>query len=160
IDKLGLARVIGLPRGQMFHLSDAVPYAPLTGIGLEEALERARATRPDYLGAQSRVRAAEEARQAAAARYYPALAARGSYGAIGSPNFGSAHETYSYGVAVNIPVFPGMRVKADKLEADAALQERRAELADLEGRIDEDVRTALFNLQSSSDQVAVAESNR
>ena len=160
IDKLALARVIGLPKGQVFHVSDAVPYAPLTGIGLEEALERARATRPDYLGAESHVRAAEEARQAAAAGYYPSLAANGSYGAIGSPNFGSAHETYSYGVAVSIPVFPGTRVKADKLEADAALQQRRAELADLDGRIDQEVRTALFNLQSSSDQVAVAESNR
>jgi outer membrane protein TolC len=160
IDKLGLARVIGLPKGQAFHVSDAVPYAPLTGIGLEEALQQAHATRPDYLGAQAQVRAAEEARQAAAAGYYPSLAASGSYGAIGSPNFGSARDTYSVGVAVSIPVFPGTRVKADKLQADAALEQRRAELADLDGRIDEEVRTAFLNLQSSSDQLAVADSNR
>jgi len=160
IDKLGLARVIGLPKGQAFHVSDAVPYAPLTGLGLEEALQEAYATRPDYLGAQARVRAAEEAREAAAAGYYPSLAASGSYGAVGSPNFGSAHDTYSVGVAVNVPVFPGTRVKADKLQADAALQRSRAELADLDGRIDEEVRTAFFNLRSSSEQVSVAESNR
>jgi outer membrane protein TolC len=160
IDKLGLARVIGLPKGQAFHVSDSVPYSPLTGIGLEEALQQALVNRPDYLGAQARVRAAEEARQAAAAGYYPSLAASGSYGAIGSPNFGSAHDTYSVGVALSVPIFPGIRVKADKLLADAALQQRRAELADLDGRIDEEVRTALFNLQSSSEQVGVAESNR
>jgi outer membrane protein TolC len=160
IDKLALARVIGLPKGQAFHVSDAVPYAPLTGIGLDEALGQARATRPDYLGAQAQVRAAEEARQAAVAGYYPSLAASGNYGTIGSPNFGSAHPTYTIGLAVNVPVFPGTRVKADMVQADAALQQRRAELADLDGRIDEEVRTAFFNLQSSSDQVAVAESNR
>jgi outer membrane protein TolC len=160
IDKLALARVIGLPKGQAFHVADAVPYAPLSGISLEEALPRAHATRPDYLAAQARVRAAEQARQAAAAGYYPSLGATASYGASGSPNFGSAHDTYSVGVAVSIPLFPGTRVKADKLQADASLQQRRAELADLDGRIDDEVRTAFFNLQSSSDQVAVAESNR
>jgi outer membrane protein TolC len=160
IDKLGLARVIGLPKGQVFHVSDAVPYSPLTGISLEEALQQARASRPDYLGAQARLRAAEEARQAAAAEYYPSVGATASYGSIGSPNFGNAHDTYGVGVAVTIPVFPGIRVKADKLQADAALEQRRAELADLDGRIDEEVRTAFFNLQSSSDQVTVAESNR
>jgi outer membrane protein TolC len=160
IDKLGLARVIGLPKGQAFHVSDAVPYAPLSGIGLEESLQRAYTSRPDYLAAQARVRAADEARQAAAAGYYPSIGASGSYGAIGSPNFGSAHDTYSVGVAVSIPLFPGTRVKGDKLQADAALQQRRAELADLDGRIDEEVRTAFFNLHSSSEQVVVAESNR
>ena len=160
VDKLGLARVIGLPKGQAFHVSDAVPYAPLNGTGLEEALQQAYANRPDYLAAQAQVRAAEQAREAAAAEYYPSLAASGSYGAIGSPNFGNAHDTYSVGVAANIPVFPGTRVKADKLQADATLQLRRAELADLDGRIDEQVRTAFFNLRSSSEQVAVAESNR
>jgi outer membrane protein TolC len=160
IDKLALARVIGLPKGHAFHVSDAVPYAPLNGVALEEALQQARVNRPDYLGAQALVRAAEEALQAAAAGYYPSLAANGSYGAIGSPNFGSAHETYSVGVALSVPLFPGTRVKADKLQANAALQQRRAELADLDGRIDQDVRTAFFNLRSSSEQVTVAESNR
>src|SRR5262249_30432711 len=98
IDKLALARVIGLPKGQAFHVSDAVPYAPVGGIGLEEALAQAHTNRPDYLGAQALVRAAEDARQAAAAGYYPSVGATGSYGAIGSPNFGSAHDTYSVGV--------------------------------------------------------------
>ena len=160
IDKLGLARVIGLPKGQTFHLADAVPYAPLSGIRLEQALQEAQASRPDYLGAQARVRAAEEALRAATAEYFPSLAASGSYGAIGSPNFGSAHDTYSLGLALSVPIFPGTRVKADKLQANAALQQRRAELADLDGRIDEEVRTAFFNLRSSSEQVVVAQSSR
>ena len=58
-----------------------------------------------------------------------------------------------------MPIFQGTRVRADELQADAALQQRRAELADLDGRIDEQVRTAFLNLKSSSDLVAVTESN-
>ena len=59
IDKLTLARIIGLPKGQEFEVTDAVPFAPLNSITLDQALEQAYTTRPDYLGARAQVRAAE-----------------------------------------------------------------------------------------------------
>ncbi len=67
IDKLTLARVIGLPNGQEFRIIDSVPYAPLGEITLEQALQQARASRPDYLSAKARVHAAELATKAVAA---------------------------------------------------------------------------------------------
>lgn len=82
-----------------------------------------------------------------------------NYGDIGSPNFGTSHGTFSVTVALDIPIFQGTRVRADKLQADSALQQRKAELADLGGKIDDQVRTAFYNLRSSSDLVAVARSN-
>ena len=159
IDKLSLARVIGLPNGQEFRLTDSVPFAPLTGMTLDESLKQARLTRPDYMSAEAQVRAAELARRAAAAENYPSLSTDANYGAIGSPNFGRSHGTFSFAVGLNIPIFQGSRVRADKLQADAALEQRKAELADLGGRIDDEVRTAFFNLQSSSELVTVASSN-
>jgi outer membrane protein TolC len=159
IDKLALARVIGLPNGQEFRLSDSVPYTPLTEISLEESLGQARLTRPDYQSAEAQLRAAELARRAAAAENYPSLSADTNYGDIGSPNFGTSHGTFSFAVALNIPIFQGSRVRADKLQTDAALEQRKAELADLEGRIDQEVRTAFLNLQSSSDLVTVGKSS-
>jgi outer membrane protein TolC len=87
------------------------------------------------------------------------LSADTNYGDIGSPNFGSSHGTFSFAVALNIPIFQGTRVRADKLQTDAALEQRKAELADFEGRIDSEVRTAFFNLRSSSELVTVAQSN-
>jgi outer membrane protein TolC len=159
IDKLALARVIGLPSGQDFRLADSVPYAPLTGMNLDESLKQARLTRPDYMSAEAQVRAADLARRAAAAENYPSLSADTNYGDIGSPNFGTSHGTFSFAVALNIPVFQGSRVRADKLQTDAALEQRKAELADLEGRIDDEVRTAFFNFQSSSELVTVGRSN-
>ncbi len=81
------------------------------------------------------------------------------FGDIGSPNFGTSHETVDFSLSLNIPIFQGSRVRADKLQADAALQQRRAELADLEGKIDDQVRTAFLNLTSSSELVAVSKSN-
>lgn len=159
IDKLTLARVIGLPNGQEFELTDPVPYAPLEGMTLEQALQQALTTRPDYLSARTQVRAAELSSQAAAAENYPSLATDANYGDTGTPNFGVSHGTFSFALGVNLPIFQGTRVRADKLQADSELQARRAELADLGGKIDSQVRVAFLNLKSSSDLVAVAKSN-
>ena len=60
---------------------------------------------------------------------------------------------------MNVPVFQGGRVRADTLLADSVLERRRAERADLGGRIDDEVRTAFLNLKSSAELVAVAGSN-
>ena len=159
IDKLGLGRVIGLPNGQDFRLTDTIPYSPLTGISLDESLQRAYDTRADYLSAKTQVRSAELARQAAAAENYPTISLNTDFGDIGSPNFNTSHETFTFAASLNIPLFQGTRVRADKLQADSVLRQRRAELEDLRGKIDDQVRTAFLNLKSSSDLVAVAKSN-
>jgi outer membrane protein TolC len=159
IDKLTLARVIGLPTGQEFRVTESVPYAPLNDITLDQALSQAYSTRPDYLGAKAQLQAADLAFHASAAENYPYLSTTTDYGDIGSPNFTDSHGTLDFMVALNIPIFQGTRVRADKLQADSALVQRRAELADLGGSIDDEVRTAFYNLKSSSDLVAVAQSN-
>jgi outer membrane protein TolC len=159
IDKLALARIIGLPKGQPFEVTDTIPFAPLDGITLDQALSQAYATRPDYLGAHAQVRAAELARQSAVAANYPWLSTEANYGDIGSPNFGSSHGTFSAALTLNVPIFQGTRVRADTLKADAALKQRRAEMADMDGKVDEQVRVAFLKLASSSDLVTVAQSN-
>jgi outer membrane protein TolC len=159
IDKLTLARVVGLPNGQQFDLSDKVPYSALKEITLEEALLQARATRPDYIAAKAQVRAAELSAQAAAAQNYPWVGFNANYGDIGSPNFGRSHGTFLMAGTLNIPLFLGTQVRANKLQANTVLQDRKAQFADLDGKIDDQVRTAFFNLRSSSELVAVAQSN-
>lgn len=159
IDKLMLARVIGLPGGQPFEVTDAVPYAPLESLTIEEALQKAYATRSDYRSAQEQVRAAELTGQAASAENYPTVSVNTDFGDIGNPNFASSHETFSFMTSLNIPIFQGTRVRADKLQANAELRQRQAEMEDLRGRIDEQVRTAFLNLKSASDLVEVAKSN-
>jgi len=158
-DFLSLARTIGLPPGQDFMLTDSAPYAPLQGVTLEKALHDAYANRSDYLSAQLEVQAAELSRKAAAAENYPSVSSQVDYGDIG-PNFANSHGTFSAAASVNIPIFQGTRVRGDVLEADAKLQQRRAEVEDLRGRIDQDVRSAFLDLTSATDLVNVAQSNK
>src|SRR5438309_9535703 len=158
-DVLSLARTIGLPPGQEFTLTDSVPYKPLQGVTLEKALQDAYANRPDYLSAQLQVQSAVLSRKAAAAENYPSVSSQVDYGDIG-PNFANSHGTFTAAASVNIPIFQGTRVRGDKLEADATLEQRRAEMEDLRGRIDQDVRSAFLDLTSAAELVNVASHNK
>jgi outer membrane protein TolC len=154
-DKLQLARVIGLPTGQQFRLADTIPYAPAPDTTLESSLARAYQNRSDYLSAQSSVRAAELSRKAASAERLPSVNVNGDYGVIGQ-NPTTTHGTFTAAAAVRVPIFEGGRIRADEQQAEAVLQQQRAVADDLRGRIEFEVRSALLDLKSANDQVAVA----
>jgi outer membrane protein TolC len=159
IQKLTLARVIGLAPGQEYDLTDKSPYEPLEGLAVDEALKRAYASRSDYQAALATVRSAEYSRRAAQAGYYPSLAASGDYGLAGTDSTLFTHGVFDLRATLTIPIFQGNKVHGDILQADAQLQKSRDQLDNLRGQIDADVRTALLNLESSAQLVAVATSN-
>jgi outer membrane protein TolC len=157
--KIGLGRLIGLPPGQEFTLSDTLPFAPLEGITLEDALRRAYANRADLKAAEAQVHAAEITKRAAEAERLPTIGVGADYGVIGT-NPTSSHGTFAVSATVRMPIFNGRRSNGDIEQADAALKQRQAEYEDLRGRIDADVRTAFLDLNSAAQQVTVADSNR
>jgi outer membrane protein TolC len=156
--KLTLGRVIGLPGEQEFSLSTLAPYEPLAAASLEDDLRRAYLSRPDYLAAAEQLRAAEEMRRAATAEHYPTLSIAGNYGAAGV-NVGISHNVYSIGATLGIPIFPGGKIHADVLQAEAALRQSRQQLDNLRGQIDYEVRSARLDLNAAADQVEVARSS-
>jgi outer membrane protein TolC len=158
IQKLTVARVIGLAPGQEFEFTDKSPYQPFEGITMDEALKRAYASRSDYLAAMTDVRAAEFSRKAAVAGYLPSLAFNADVGAGGS-HLSTATQVFDVRGTLSIPIFQGGSVHGDVLQADARLEQTRERLDNLRGQIDSDVRTALLNLQSSAELVSVARSN-
>jgi outer membrane protein TolC len=157
--RIYLARLLGLPGGQEFTLADTFPYTPAGGLRVEQAMERAAANRTDLKSAAAQVRAAELARAAAAAERLPTISVSANYGVIG-PSPTNAHGTFGVTGSVRLPVFQGGRVQGDIGQADATLQQRKAELEDLRGRIEAEIRLVFLDLNTASSQVAVAESNR
>jgi outer membrane protein TolC len=158
IQKLTVARVIGLAPGQEFELTDKSPYQPFNSLTMEEALKRAYAARSDYLAAMTDVRAAEFSRKAALAGYLPSLAFNADVGAAGG-HPSTATQVFDVRGTLSIPIFQGGSVHGDVLQADARLQQTRERLDNLRAQIDSDIRTALLNLQSSAELVNVARSN-
>jgi outer membrane protein TolC len=154
--ELILGRAIGLPDGQPLRLTDEVPFTPMPpSMTLEEARARALATRRDYQSALAGVCAAELGRKAAEAERLPSLDFTGDYGATG-PTLANSHGTYTAALSLTIPVFQGGRVRGEVLEADALLEQRRAQLADLRGRIAFELRTAFLDVGAAGEQVRVA----
>jgi len=158
IQKLAVARVIGLAPGQEFELTDNSLYQQFEGMTVEEALKRAYDTRSDYQATQAEVRAAEISRKAAEAGYYPSLSFNADYGTAGA-HPSTATQVLDVRGTLNIPIFQGGSVHGDVLRAEAALEQSRERLDNLRAQIDSDVRAALLNLQSSEQLVAVARSN-
>jgi outer membrane protein TolC len=156
--KLALARIIGLALGQEFVLSDKAPYDLLVPPSLEEGLRRAYASRSDYQAAMAQARAAELSRRAATAELYPSFDLEGDYGDIGV-NPATSNGTFHVAGTITVPIFQGGKAHADVLEAEAALRQAKARLEDLRGQIDNDVRTALLDLNAAADQVQVARSS-
>lgn len=157
-DKLTLQQAIGLPGSQQIVLTDTAPFSPVENMTPEQLNDRAKASRADYLSLKAQLESAQLSRQAALAERYPVLAVSGSYGYDGVAP-AQARETWQFNGQLKVNVFDGGRIRADILQSDAAIQQRKDEMADLERRIDTDIRSALLDLQSAADQVSVAESN-
>lgn len=156
--KLSLARVIGLPPGQEFSLTEKAPYQALTPLPVEVYLERAYASRSDYQAAQAQLRSAELLRRGATAGHYPTMDLNANFGDIGvTPS--QSNGTWQVNGSLNIPIFAGGKVHSDVLEAEAQLRQARSQVGDVRGRIDYEVRSSLLDLSAAAEQVEVARSS-
>lgn len=157
-DKLALARAVGLPLEQKFELADRLPFAPLEGMQPDEALKVAYATRKDLQALEQQVKAAELSRKAATAERYPTVSFSGDYGDIG-PTLGTSHGTFDAVGSASVPLFEEAKLRGDAKQAQAQLDTEKAQLSDLRGQIDADIRDAFLDLESAAKQVEVARSN-
>ena len=153
--KLLLARVIGLPLGQMFVLGDDIPIVPAPEMTVEQALEQAYKTRPDYLAALERVQAAESARRAVSSEGLPSVRVTADYGAIGL-TASTALPTFNVTGTIDVPIFEGGRLQGRRAQADADLRERRAEAEDVRTEIYYDVQTAFLDLKATEEELQTA----
>ena len=157
--KLALARLIGLPLDRELVLSDPLAFNPSAVPEPAGAVQQAFQARWDLKAAESQVRAAEIVVSAAHAERLPSATLTADYGVLG-PSPGSNHGVYTVTGAVNVPLYQGGRVKADVEQAEATLHQRQAELADQRGRVEQEVRSALIELETAIGEVRLAENNR
>jgi outer membrane protein TolC len=158
VAKLALGRAIGLPLGQQFELSDALPYSDISPLSVDEALQIAYKSRSDFRSALASQKAAAQTLSATKGERYPVVAVNGDYGDIG-PTFGHSHGDFTFQAGIRVPLFTGGRIKGDITQAEAELRQRKAEAENVRGQIDYDVRTAFLNLNAAKEQVRVAKQN-
>jgi outer membrane protein TolC len=156
--KINLARLTGLPPNDQYELTDdlafSVPPLPAVDVAVKLALEQ----RADLRSAEAQVRAAERNRAAARAERLPSLSLNADYGVIGV-NPAQSHGTFAVIGTLRVPIWQGGRTEGDIEQAEAALAQREAELSDVRGRVESDVRNAYFDLQAAASQIDVAQKN-
>jgi len=156
-DKLTLDRITGIPLDQAWTPDGDYGYVALLPDAPEAS--QAEAARFDVASAKAGVTAAQFHLRAARAERLPEISFNASYGA-GGANPANYNRVDGVSGSVSIPLFTGGRIRSDIREADSDLVQRRAELADLEGRADYDMRTAELDARASASGVKVAVENR
>ena len=156
---IALNRAIGLPPEQEVQLTEAAPYAELSSMPIEEAKREAIENRQDYHSLLEQLRTAEYERKAATHERVPTLIFNGNYGVTGVPSQ-VYHDTWMAAGSLNIPIFQEAKFRSDRDTADYQLQNVRAQLANLVGQIDQQLRNSLIDLRTAEELVRVARSNR
>ncbi len=156
--KINLARLTGLPPTELYDISDNVPYSAAPPITVENAIQQSFEHRSDLKAAEAQVRAAERSRAAARAERLPSFSVSADYGVIGT-NPSQSHGTFTVAGTIRIPIWQGGRTEGNIEQADATLIQRKAELDDVRGRIESEVRNAYLDLQAATSQVELAMKN-
>jgi outer membrane protein TolC len=152
---MALARYLGLAPGTPLELTDELEFHALPRPEIESALAQALQARSDYRALAVQRAAIEERQKASHARYYPTLIANGNFGAIGD-KLDSMPPTFLAQATLSITLFDRDRT-GEREQLDSQLRQINDQIGDMARGIEQDLRTALLNLQSAEDQVAVAE---
>jgi outer membrane protein TolC len=157
-DKIALARLLGLPADQELNLTDTVPFAELAVMPEPEALQLAYTRRKDYLALQAQIEVAERTKKAVQYQRYPTVAVGGYYGVIGETT-GLYHGDFVAQGKVQFPIFKEAALRGEREVADATISRTRSQEANLRVTIDQQIRSNMLDVQSSSELVKVARSN-
>jgi outer membrane protein TolC len=111
--------------------------------------------RSDYLSLATQRQQSVEQQSASKARYYPKLSLSGNYGGLGR-SVGSVESTYVLQGQLDFTVFDRDRT-GEAQELASRLKRIDSQIADLRLGVEQDVRAALLNLESTAEQVAVAQ---
>jgi len=151
---LGLARNLGMSPATPLELAESLQYQPLPQPETDILVPAALLARSDYLSLASQRQGLVEQQRASHARFYPKLSINGNYGAIGR-SIGGVQGTGLFQGQIDFTVFDRDR-NGEAQELASRLKRIDDQIADLRRGIDEDIREALLNLDSTAQQVTVA----
>ena len=157
-DLILLKREIGIDPGQKIALTDPAPYSDLAAQTPEEVRAIAYQNRQDYLNLQNQEVEYKAIHSAYRSQRLPSLSFGGYYGVSEVSGVGS-HGNFAAVGTLSVPLFREGKLRGDTETAQAQLSAVDAQLADLRGHIDQQVRSALLDVDATAKLVEVARSN-
>jgi outer membrane protein TolC len=151
---LVLARNLGMNPATPLELAEPLAYRTLNQPEIETLAPAALLARADYLSLAKKREGLVEQQRANRARFYPKLSINGNIGEIGR-SIGGVQSTGLLQGQIDFTIFDHDR---NGEEQELASRVKRIDdlIADVRRGIDEEIREALLNLDSATEQVAVA----
>ena len=157
-DLILLKREIGVAPGQKIALTDPAPYSELAAETPEEVRAVAYKNRQDYQNLQNQAVEYKAIHTAYRSYRLPTLSFGGYY-AVSDVSGVGTHGNFVAQGTLSVPLFREAKLRGDVETAQAQMDAVNAQLADLRGHIDQQVRSALLDVDASQKLVQVARSN-
>ncbi|HME57272.1 MAG TPA: TolC family protein [Terracidiphilus sp.] len=151
---LELARNLGMNPATPLELAEPLNFRSIQQPEPEALALAALTTRADYLSLASQRQGLVEQQRASHARYYPKLSVNGNFGEIGR-SIGGVQSTGMVQGQIDFTLFDRDRT-GEAQELASRIKRIDDQIADLRRGIEEDIREALLNLESATEQVDVA----
>jgi len=155
--QLQLQRIVGLPIGSSFTLTDPLRFSVETLPAIETAVATAEDSRAEIRVAHAEVTVNDYAKRAARAEQLPWLEFLGDYGISGITPVTSALPTRRYAIQLNVPIFNGGLTRGRIQVASSRETQAELQLASIRGQVEEDVRLAYSALRTTADTVHAAD---
>ena len=154
--RLNLIRSLGIAFDVRLVLTDDLKFVPVEPQAAEQALTAAREQRLELRAQENRQRLAALILNSVTSERIPSVSLNGDYGWIGlKPE--DALATRSIGLTFSMPIFDGGQRESRISETRSRVRQESIRMKDVSDQVTLEVRNALLTLESSMQQVAVAE---
>ena len=154
--KLNLIRALGIDFDVRLTLTDELAFVKVASQTPSDALLAARENRTELKAQITRQKLASLSLSSVASERIPSVSLNGDYGWIGlKPD--EALATRSIGLMLSVPIFDGGQREGRISETRSRVRQESIRMEDLSDQITLEVRHALLTLDSSTQQVSVAE---
>jgi outer membrane protein TolC len=150
---LGLARLLSVD--QRIELADEVSFFETPAVQPEQTLEWAYTARPELRQIAALQGRAELEQRSASDQRLPRVSVSGSWAQQGLTP-GTVIPVYQYAGNIDIPLFTGGRIDAQRAKADLAIRELKQQEQETRNRIALEVKTSIAQLESARSEVDVA----
>jgi len=157
-DLILLKREIGLDPGQKIALTDRAPYSELAAQTPEEVRAIAYRSRQDYQNLQNQQVELKAVHAAYRSQRLPTLSFSGNYGVQQIGGAGS-HGTFEAVGTLSVPLFREASLRGNIDASLAQVNAVNAQLDDLRTKIDQQVRSALLDVNAALQLMQVSRSN-
>jgi outer membrane protein TolC len=154
--KLNLIRALGIDFDLRLRLTDELALINVAPQSPADALLAAQENRTELKAQLTRQKLASLSLSSVTSERVPSLSFNGDYGWIGLKTE-DAFATRSVGLMLSVPIFDGGQREGRISETRSRVRQESIRMKDVSDQITLEVRNALLTLDSSTQQVAVAE---